>query len=668
MYKSWIDESTPDDSLKVLTELACHFARKGGTQGERILNFIGMGDFLSVCDFDLDYSSCNAYEALNCRQAIGLLSKLKWLDLGRDRKAVAIEKFVEAEEACRQTNALFKLVAQGEVLTLEPWVAAVLDRARSKIAMVLGECPSLSELRPRFGPGATTLTKKKNASVVEKLQAGLSCSEDLVPYLSKVLCEMPAFCGLHSDTSREVKEELDSWLPFEELESALDDVLETTIDVAKSNKDYSRLKGEAKERLLNKELTERIRYLLDVKEGVIGKSVSSITECFYVDVAITNDIVEFVPKNAKTYRSICKGGSVNVMVQLAYGDEMTERLAAFGLDLSDQSKNQKLALEGSLTGQLATLDLSSASDTISIELVYHLLPVDWALALASCRSAKAVLEGKTITLEKFASMGNGYTFPLESLIFWALSSAASETVQSPNYGFASVYGDDIIVDTLAVPAVKHVLEVCGFTINVKKSYWTGPFRESCGADYYKGIDIRPVYQKELISPRELFRLHNFFVRQCDEETASLIRSLIPDHLCIYGPDGYGDGHLLGDWEPKRHKKWQSHGYGGVLFDTFKLSSRLDRRALRPGDRILPVYSTYIRENENRVTSPPSKEGRRLIGQLLCEKRLPQSLVERLVLSESIPERVSPVDGSHIKVVTYPGTEGYHRVSIYTFAS
>lgn len=586
----WDKESSQDETIKFVSELASVFALKGGAQGKLILDFISLGDFLSVCDFDVDYSSCTAYEAGNCRQAISLFSKLVSLDFGQDKRKNAIQSFMEAEAQCFETNDLLRKRAQGSV-SLDPWVESVIFRAQSKIARVLGECPPLEALKPRFGPGATTLTKKRKASVVEKLQAGISCSEDLLPYASRILEEFPHLADLHSDGC-----------------------------------EYSRLG--------DKELCRR------------------------VSVVITNDIVDFVPKNAKTHRTITKGGTLNMMVQLAYGDYMSKRLAAFGVDLKDQEHNQKYALEGSLRGNYATLDLKSASDTISTELVYTLLPVDWALALDVCRSSKVELDGRTIQLEKFSSMGNGFTFPLESLIFWALSSCASDD------NFASVYGDDIIVTTRNVDAVKRILTTLGFTLNAKKSYWSGPFRESCGADYFRGIDIRPCYQKDLISPVELFRLHNFFWRDGNFEVCDLIRAKIHPSLRIYGPDGFGDGHLLGDWTPRRHKRHKSHGYGGVLFDTFKLTGVRDKRALRPGDRILPLYSIYIRENAERVLPEELESGfedtsalARLFGRI--------RKFQGSIASEPIPERVSPVDLVSYKTPSYPGTDGYKRVTIYT---
>lgn len=589
----WTKPSTRDESIHFIKRLALSHAVEGGKQGERITDYIVSGDLLSVCDFSVDYETASTHESRHCRQAIAFIAKCCFIDLGKDRRAVATNTFWESERLCKETNDIFRMRAQGS-FTFEPWVDSVIHRAQRKIARVLGDVPKFSELNYRFGPGATTLTKKSRANNSEKLGVGISCSEDLLPYAHRILEEMPHLAEFHSSSGV-----------------------------------YSRLSDRA--------------------------------ECSLVDLVVTNDRLNFVPKNAKTDRCITVAPSLNLMVQLALGDYMSARLRAFGVDLKDQSRNQKLAFEGSLSGNYATLDLKSASDTISTEIVYELLPIDWALALDVCRSSKVEHEGKTIQLEKFSSMGNGFTFPLESLIFWALSSSAADD------DFASVYGDDIIVTTGSVERVMRILQVFGFQLNKEKSFWTGPFRESCGADFIRGIDIRPYYQKELISGAELFRLHNYYVRHLDDERAEFILNFIHPSLRIYGPDGFGDGHLLGDWIPRPHKRAKTHGYGGVLFDTFKHKGNVDERTLRPGDRLLPVYSTYV--SESSLGEPVLSEdfSQRTLGSLtgfLGRQRKFQTYIA----SEPIPERVSPVNGVSYKTLTFPGVSGYKRVSIYTFST
>lgn len=217
-----------------------------------------------------------------------------------------------------------------------------------------------------------------------------------------------------------------------------------------------------------------------------------------------------VPKSAKTDRCIAAEPTGNGFLQQGIHSYMRRRLKRFGVNLDDQSINQKRAAEAYRLG-LSTLDLSAASDTISRELVFHLLPLDWALFLDSIRSHETRVGSEWIRTEKFASMGNAFCFELETLIFWALSASASESLGSVEP--VTVYGDDIIVDRRAYDLVVETLQICGFTVNEKKSFKDGYFFESCGKHYHKGVDITPVYQKEVLNtPSELIRAHNRLVR------------------------------------------------------------------------------------------------------------------------------------------------------------
>ena len=198
---------------------------------------------------------------------------------------------------------------------------------------------------------------------------------------------------------------------------------------------------------------------------------------------------------------------------------MRDRLRRFGIDLSSQERNKNLARIGSLTKALATLDLSSASDMISIELVYHLLPIEWVFFLKYFRTPVVEYQGNRHVLEKFSSMGNGFTFPLESLIFYALAISCVE--EKELFDCVSVYGDDIIIPVKYYDTLVQVLTCCGFSVNKSKSFKNGPFRESCGGDYYEGIDIRPVYLKDRLSGFDAFRLHNFFSRNCSRSWPTL---------------------------------------------------------------------------------------------------------------------------------------------------
>lgn len=285
-----------------------------------------------------------------------------------------------------------------------------------------------------------------------------------------------------------------------------------------------------------------------------------------------------VPKSAITDRSILVEPLLNTYLQKGVGGYIRRRLLRRGINLNDQSINQCKAREGSITGSLATIDLSMASDTISREVVAALLPFDWWLFLEDIRSPIAKLpDGREIVLQKFSSMGNGFTFELESLIFFAILDVVAK-----NRKAISVYGDDLVIDSSDYNHVKWALEHFGFSLNSDKSFASGPFRESCGKDYFGGIDIRPCYVKGRLSIKEMFRLHNFFVRNHDEGLATCCLQHIPLRWRVYGPDGFGDGHLLGDHTRTRSRRIRSRGYGGYCFSTYQSSPRTFRNEL-PGD-------------------------------------------------------------------------------------
>jgi len=172
----WTETYTEGESLDILCDLAESHARQaGGKHGLSLARAIRHGNFRFVCDFEtpLDIS---VHEYLHLRQAQALLSKVEFLPLGIDPEAAALEKFRMAESLCRETNELFSGYEAGRI-AFDATVERALFGAQRKIASVLGELPPLEKWGLRFGPGATTLTKKREASLREKFRAGISCSE-----------------------------------------------------------------------------------------------------------------------------------------------------------------------------------------------------------------------------------------------------------------------------------------------------------------------------------------------------------------------------------------------------------------------------------------------------------------------------------------------------------
>lgn len=123
-----------------------------------------------------------------------------------------------------------------------------------------------------------------------------------------------------------------------------------------------------------------------------------------------------------------------------------------------------------------------------------LLPPDWYELLSALRSPVTQIDGEEHRNAMFSSMGNGFTFELESLLFYVLARATAYFRGIA--GVISVYGDDIIVPTEMAEDLVWVLKFFGFQTNPEKSFWNGSFRESCGGHYDNGVDITPFYIRE----------------------------------------------------------------------------------------------------------------------------------------------------------------------------
>nr|WKV33278.1 MAG: RNA-dependent RNA polymerase [Riboviria sp.] len=170
----------------------------------------------------------------------------------------------------------------------------------------------------------------------------------------------------------------------------------------------------------------------DITESAMNWFELVLEECpLWVDLSlqplrVVNGSSFFtVPKNTLIDRVACKEPDINMFLQKGAGFLIRERLRSFGINLNDQSRNQRLAKLGSHNGSLATLDLSSASDSISSGLVSTFLPPCWHSFLFEVRSPIVEIDGEEHWCEMFSSMGNGFTFELESLLFFAFCKATA---------------------------------------------------------------------------------------------------------------------------------------------------------------------------------------------------------------------------------------------------
>lgn len=307
------------------------------------------------------------------------------------------------------------------------------------------------------------------------------------------------------------------------------------------------------------------------------------------DRQIETAYLHTVPKNSKTDRCIMIEPGISTMLQLGIGKMIRRRLSRVGINLRSQAElHQELVPKIARSGELATIDFSAASDSISRMLVEWLLPDDWFRVMDAHRSSTVRMPDGTIrVLEKFSSMGNGFTFELQTLIFYALATTVAKD------GFISVFGDDVIIPSTCVDRYRELVEYCGLTVNVRKSFSSGYFRESCGAHSFLGNDAKPYYLRSRFrSVHDIFKAANGTKRvskrcgslyHCDSRFsrawhflvgASSGRKFRIRFKDFAIPDGFGDCGLVVDLdEAAPHVQRLGRGWEGFRCRTLSVAYR-----------------------------------------------------------------------------------------------
>ena len=261
-----------------------------------------------------------------------------------------------------------------------------------------------------------------------------------------------------------------------------------------------------------------------------------------------------VPKDGLKFRGCCKEASIPVTYQLDVGRIMKDRLLRIGIDLRQgQDVHRALARVASESDDIATIDMSNASDLLARLLPKLTLPGQWYELLDSLRATHTEIEGRQVRLEKFSSMGNGFTFELETLLFATLARTVIR-LEGGDPDLVRCYGDDLIVPSRYYLSVTAGLRMFGFELNMDKTFAKGPFRESCGGDYWNGVPVRALFIKELPDePQQWIALVNGLRRvacadgspssRWDRLRRTWFRAMdhIPDHIRrCRGPSSLGD--------------------------------------------------------------------------------------------------------------------------------
>lgn len=307
--------------------------------------------------------------------------------------------------------------------------------------------------------------------------------------------------------------------------------------------------------------------------------------------------VALVPKDSRGPRVICMEPAGLMYQQQALMSSLNHLLNNHPLlrghcSVNDQSINRGLARESSITREFSTIDLSDASDRVSLALVLRLFPSSWLPFLTALRSKKCVLpSGRKLTFRKFAPMGSALCFPIEVLVFWAICISALARSTGLSWRKCAkmvyVYGDDIIVPTRHHHVTCDVLELFGLKVNREKSFSSSLFRESCGGDYYNGHENTPIRWKHDITGRrsewllQTVSLSNLFYRRglyyTSLSISTWLRTHVPDPRILCGDLGDGRYSLLVEpfmGQTRFNRRYQRLEYR-VFVPTAKSAIQLD---------------------------------------------------------------------------------------------
>ena len=423
---------------------------------DKVLGLLRAKDFETLLQWADKYQkySLAEHKGIDLRrstcQLVALIKKYPFPsdDLKPKARDSAWKKFLLAEQRCRRYNLKFRR------LETKSWDTHndICFRMSNFISYVIGFKPDLEAIYEQcsFGPGASIGVHGNSTNLGKKLLSSTwTCTPSALPYALSALARDQHIWEL----------------------------------IIPKHAGYTRFDFG----LFREEVTKKVRL-------------------------VQHNKIVFVPKTTLVDRTIAVEPLLNGYLQKGVDVFMRQRLKRIGLDLSDQGKNQELARQGSLPGQsdpFVTIDLSSASDSISTEMLRRLLPYDWFVFLNDLRAKKYTLDDKEyIPYEKFVSMGNGFCFPLETLIFASVCALYSKPKDF------IVYGDDIIVRQSVSSKVLQTLWWLGFRHNPDKTFLEGPFRESCGADWFEGRDVRPLtLDHPFNSLNEIFKFYNLSLRK-----------------------------------------------------------------------------------------------------------------------------------------------------------
>lgn len=255
----------------------------------------------------------------------------------------------------------------------------------------------------------------------------------------------------------------------------------------------------------------------------------------------------------------------------------------------DQERHISMLKDDSLT-----IDLSDASDNLTVDTVQLLFPADLFLRAWDIRTDTYTIGSEIGRTNSFALMGNGFCFPFLSITClslaigsflmsrgeWTVPSRRELLALCKTYGI-SAFGDDIIIPSMAYPYLQTLLAQAGLVLNREKSAFPS-VQETCGVWIFRGRTWKnQVFRQRITCPylkstkvtgedglancslqRELYRLG---LRHAACELGKQLRRLNCDVVAVPSTAIGGDGFYVYDDDLvtcKRayRKRFQHRGY------------------------------------------------------------------------------------------------------------
>lgn len=365
------------------------------------------------------------------------------------------------------------------------------------------------------------------------------------------------------------------------------------------------------------------------------------------------DVLEatLVDKTWKSLRMIMPNTTIGTLYSSGLGRVVEGKLRTFGYDIRHlQPVHGELAKFGSITGSLVTADQSLASDNITETLIDRLFPRKWAQAFKLGRIEEMALYGRRFKTPTFMTMGIGFTFPLQTLVFLAILLAIRDYCELDEQTVVSVFGDDLIYDVRMHEIVSTVFPSLGLLINADKTFADGFFRESCGQDYFRGIDVRPFHLGRVLyrnagkrrveaylytafngvarrwQPYEVPSVTNFIIgeiRRIKGEEVLLVPLDYPDTAgCKLSPS---DSYILGI---ERKIRKNNAGWYSFRFLSFEADTREENRHD-------PYYFLALKRERKLMELPFPKKFGAVHGDLIDVALSPFTEVEDVGHSQSV---------------------------------